>query len=100
MRSILCAALLCAFSAQAAQVATFEAKGIRVVLMDDKCRIPEVAQFMAQRTGLEAMAADVSFEGRALQACWVPSDGAVLIIDSEGDGGVVPLSGFRPVKGI
>jgi hypothetical protein len=97
---VCCAALLCAFSAQAAQVATFEAKGIRIVLMDDKCRLPELAQAMRAQTGQEPMAADVSFEGRPLQACWVPFQGAVVIIDEEGDGGSIAPSAFTKVKAI
>jgi hypothetical protein len=101
MRSILCAALLCAFSAQAAQVATFEAKGIRIVLMDDKCKIPELAQFIKEQVGKDdAMAADVSYQGRILQACWVPGNRVVLLVDEDLDGGVLPLDAFTKVKGI
>lgn len=97
---VACAALLCAFSVHAAQVATFEAKGIRIVLMDDKCRLPELAQAMKSQTGQEPMAADVSFEGRPLMACWVPYQGAVLIVDSEGDGGMLDPSTFKAVRGV
>lgn len=102
MRLALTAAVVACLSlpVHSAQVATFEAKGIRIVLMDDKCRLPELAQAMQAQTGLDPMAADVSFEGRPLMACWVPYQGAVLIIDSEGDGGMLDPATFKAVRGV
>lgn len=98
MRLLVCAALLCASSAYSAPVAVFEGQGVKVILMDDKCRLPNLAQAMLVRTGREAMAADVSFEGVSLQACWVPAQGGVLIIDQDGDGGMIPLEALQKVK--
>lgn len=100
MRPILLAAVAACFAlpALSAQVAVFETKDVRIVLSDDKCRIPELAQMFKERTGKDAMAADVSFEGRSLQACWVPYQGAVALVDEDGDGGILPVEAFQKVK--
>lgn len=55
--------------------------------------------------GLEWVGAEVTYQGRKLVACAAPSpmpgpDGgpAVVIVDEQGDGGVIPATKFHQVK--
>lgn len=35
----------------------------------------------------------VTFQGQEYMACWAPIPDAVVIVDEDGDGGFLPLSG-------
>jgi hypothetical protein len=97
MRSLFCAALLCAAPVFASPVAVFKSDAVTVYAYTDTCPIPEIAAVLAQ-FGPSRKAA-VLFEGRELQACYVLQGDKVLILDSDGDGGAIPAALFVEAKG-
>jgi len=48
---------------------------------------------------LEWKKADVTFEGKPLQACWAFYEGAILVVDEDQAGGAIPQSEFKELKG-
>ena len=94
---IACAALACA-PALAGPVAMFKADNVTVYAYTEPCEVPQLAAILAQ-FGPSRKAA-VLFEGRELVACYAVQGDQVLIVDSDLDGGRIPVSAFTEAKGV
>lgn len=84
MKKLLLALLLSAsFAAHAVPV--LELGDLRVRLLSSPCELVEG----------EFMKAEVTWQGKALRACWKPVDNMVFIGDETGDSGFLPNEGWK-----
>lgn len=45
-------------------------------------------------------AATTVFQGRVIEACWLPHGDHVDVVDAEGDGGAIPNGAFEPALSV
>lgn len=100
MRSIICAALLCAAPfAHAVPTAVFQGDNVRVYAYTDPCELPQLAAILSQY-GPASYKALVIFGGVEIPACFTIAGDQVLVIDADGDGGAIPLAAFKEAKNV
>lgn len=63
-------------------------------------RLLEMVKLAGPPPGLNWRKAEITFEGRQIEACWAPYQGAALIVDAEGDGGAIPQNLFKLLKDV
>ena len=98
MHRLIVAACIAAGPAFAQSVAYFQTEGLRINLLQAECDLPAVKEFLSQ-VG-PSRRAEVFYQSRLIKACFAVKDGAVILIDEDGDGGAIPLTAFKESKGV
>jgi hypothetical protein len=78
----------------------FVAPGIAVTLRESACpaEVQKLVDMYNPPADLVWKKADVLFQDKPLVACYADYQGQVLLVDEDGDGGVIPANEFKPIK--
>lgn len=77
-----------------------QAAGVFVRLTDQPCTDKEVLSLIRPEHQSKFRAGEVKTNRKTLALCWIVSGpGEVTVIDSEGDGGTLPMASFKKVSG-
>lgn len=96
MRATLLAALLCAAPAFAGDYIARQGND-SVRLTDKPCPAEVVAKIMEQYRGEFLRLANVMWQGKPYVACWMPFQGAALVLYDDQDIGIIPFDHFEGV---
>ena len=79
----------------------YEDENVKVRLTSDACETASLIKMLTLNAP-DPKIAFVMYEGRNIDACWVTlqGPGAVLLMDKEGDAGVIPLGLLKFEPGI
>lgn len=79
----------------------FQSQQMRVHLLPTACTNPKILEVIKADKRTEYRAANVTWEGKVIPACWRPFDQEnILIIDETMDYGFMPISAFRSEEGV
>ena len=87
--------------AQAKDIFVAETPNLSITLTDAFCTNLTVMQTLALNGfDMDKLAAwrgaQVLWQGQPLEACYLPLEGGVLLLDESGDAGMLPMELFRP----
>jgi hypothetical protein len=101
MRALLIVAALAAAPALADDM-VFKDDNVTVRLTEAPCTRAAFQTVLAQVKPDPAKVAVVTHGGRYLAACWLahPESGNVVLIDEEGDAGLIPMADFKREPGV
>jgi hypothetical protein len=100
-RALIIAAILAAGSAIADDM-VYKDDNVTVRLRSEPCATASMQAVLAQvQPEPAAKVAEVIFQGRAIAACWMAhqESGNVVLIDADGDAGMIPMAQFKRVPG-
>lgn len=99
MRSIVCAALLCAAPAFAQQM-VFKHGDNAVRIMDKPCVVASVLMHIPEPSRQAYRKADTKIDGQRYFACWRLVGDKVHIVYEDSDQGLIPVSDFKEEQGV
>lgn len=78
----------------------FQTKDMTVVLHKTPCTDAKSLSIVRPEMRSRFFAADLTWKGAAIKGCWspLPDSAEVFMIDETGDYGMLPMSGFKPVR--
>lgn len=79
-----------------ANVMVFETEDMSVSLYNEACTMEMVPEQLLP----QFKKAIVVFEGKPLKACYTIQGKDVVVIDEEGDGGIIPVKNFKEMYGV
>ena len=100
-RAIILAAILAAGSAFAEDM-VYQDQNVTVRLRSEPCATASMKAVLAQVVPEpQAKIAEITFQGRSIAACWMAhhESGNVVLIDAEGDAGLIPMADFKRAPG-
>lgn len=102
MRILLAVALVAMASVAVADagILRLQTKDMTVVLHKTPCTDAASLSIIQPEMRPRFFAADLTWKGTPLKACWapLPDRAEVLMVDETGDYGMLPMSGFKPVR--
>jgi hypothetical protein len=102
MKRLLIAALIAAGPAFAGDDMLYKDDNVTVRLRSEPCATASMQAVLAQvQPEPAAKVAEVIFQGRSIAACWMAhqESGNVVLIDADGDAGMIPMAQFKRVPG-
>jgi hypothetical protein len=102
MRALVLALLLAVAPAHADDM-VYQDGGVTVRLMNAPCPKSAMVKVLEGASDVPARIAIVSVKGRGdIGACWtiMRAEAAIVLLDEEGDAGVIPMADFRRSPGI
>lgn len=99
-RLLLCLTQAFGLFGQALADAVFVGQDVQVTVYHKPCtgRVADIVAALKVPKELVFQKAKVVYQGQTLEACWVTTQGQVLIIDETGDGGAIPEQLFQRLK--
>lgn len=95
--TVLFVAALAAGSAFAGDM-VYKDQNVTVRLRSEPCATASMQEVLAKVQPEGAKVAEVMYQGRVIAACWAAhqESGNVVLIDADGDAGMIPMDAFRP----
>ena len=85
------------YAAHATNTVTFELGEVVARLHDTPCVHNKMQEILREPGRFQA--ADIVWQGKPYNACWVLMDNQIIVVDETGDAGVLPQQGFRRASG-